>query len=459
MRKMGQKGIATVAVVIAIVASAGGTIATPVVVDSIDVDPDHPLYGLERLGERIRLVGNEDQMKERWVEYYLMVERGKGLRYRDILEEFRDKLRDVIPENAEMKQEIVRWMQEQMPGIGLVQLKLQGELARKLRDILPELREEVENEIGEIENLKEMLPEAEPELRENIRAHLRLIRERLENIARHHPVRVRPLFVYFDIDNLLIDVDITANVEVKINVIRPLHWTAGFENTLSEFENLLIEVQAMLEGAPENAPGRHAAERLVEVAIKLRDRAVAAYENNRIRNALGLIHAAKIHLRNAAIILEHGSEWEPRFAKEWICWKDRWRNLIRPILVSKKEQVENLIKEIWKSVPENWGEHFENMKEEWQRKWQEKWQETGEEVIVQGVLQKSETTVWMYGTHLLAGKENGEILYALKSGTVNLDMYIGEPVQVEGTKIHSGLALGPPYLNVENVTPLETPAQ
>ncbi len=455
---LGQSGIATVTVVVAVVAVAGGTIGVPVAVDAADVDPDHPLYGLERVGERIRMVCDEDQMMERWGEYYQMVEKGKGLQYKNILEEFRNKLQDVIPENAEMKQEVVRWMQEQMPGIGLVQLRLQGELAGRLKEILPEVREEIENEIDEIENLREMLPGATPELQENIRAHLRLIRERLENIARRYPARVRPVIVYFDIDNLLVDVDITVNVEINVHVIRPIHWVVGFENALDEFDNLLVEVQAMLEGAPENAPGRHAAERLVEVAIKLRDRAVAAYEDNRTRNALGLIHAANIHLRNATIILEHASEWEPRFWREWVRWRYRWRNYVRPILENRREQIENLIEEVWESIPENWEEYFEDMKQEWQRKWQEKWQETGEEVIVQGVLQKSEFTVWMYGTHVMVREENGEVLYALKSDTANLDMYIGELVQVEGTKIHSGLDFGPPYLNVERVTTLETPA-
>jgi hypothetical protein len=361
MMKLGQRGIAPIIAVAIIAASVGVGVATPVIVDAADVDPDSPLYGLERLGERIRMVSVEDQMKERWNEYSSLVDRAKGLEYKHILEEFVEKMREVVPGDVAAKQDIVRWMQENMPGIGLVQLKLQGELAERLKEDLanlPEIREEIENEIDEIENMKELLPGATPELRENIRAHLRLIREKLENIARHYRERVRPVNVYFDIDNVLVDVDITVNVEVKINVIRPPNWAAGFENALDEFENLLSEVQAMLGGTPENAPGRHAAERLVEVSIKLRDKAVAAYEENRIRNALGLIHAAKMHLLNAKIILEHASEWEPRFRQEWTQWREQWENM-------KQEWIEE---GIWENILKNREQFIENIRREWENR-------------------------------------------------------------------------------------------
>ncbi|MFQ6129668.1 MAG: hypothetical protein ACE5OT_02525 [Candidatus Hadarchaeaceae archaeon] len=452
--KLDEKGVAMVSVAVIVLVAAGGAVAVPVAVDAVDVDPDHPLYALERLGERIRMVSVEDQMKERWSEYSYLVDRAKGLEYKHVLEEFVQKMHEVVPGDVAAKQDIVRWLQENMPGIGLVQLKLQKELAERLREgftDLPEIREEIENEIDEIENMEEILPGATPELRENITAHLRLIKEKLVNIARRYPERVRPVNVYFDIDNVLVDVDITVNVEVKINVIRPPDWTTGFENALDEFENLLLEVQAMLQGTPENAPGRHAAERLVEVAIELRDKAVAAYGENRTRNALGLIHAAKMHLLNAKIILEHASEWESKFRDEWTRWKRRWKNFVKPILENRGEQIENLIEEVWESVPENWEEN-ENMGQEWQ----EKWQGTGEEVTSKGTLQKLEATIWMYGTHVLVGEENGGVLYALRSDTVNLDAYIGRLVQVEGTKIHSGIDFGPPYLNVEGITTLET---
>lgn len=325
--KLDKKGTAVVSAAIIVLATAGGAVAAPVVVDAVSVDPDHPLYALERLGERIRLTGDVDQMKERWGEYQRMVAKGEGPEYQAVLEEFVQRIRKVVPGDVTAGQDIIRWMQEQMPEIGLVQLRLQGELAERLREDLidrPEIREGIENKIGEIENMKDMLPGATPELYDNIRAHMLMIREKLENIARSYPEQVRPTNVYFNIDNMLVDADITMNVEVQINVIRPPDWTAGSENALDEFEDLLLEVQAMLEETPENALGMQVAERLVEVAIELRDEAVAAYEENWIRNALGLIHEAKMYLLEAKIILEHGSEWEPEFRHEWARWGQGW---------------------------------------------------------------------------------------------------------------------------------------
>jgi hypothetical protein len=327
MRKLDNRGVAAVTLVIIVTASMGATLATPLIVDAADVDPDSPLYGLERLGERIRRIGDEDQMKERWIEYAGLVERGKGLEHKGILEEFMAKMQEVAPGDVEPKQEIVRWMQEQMPGVGLVQLRLCQEFAEGLKEDLfdlPEVPEDIENEIKEIENCVREWPK--PELRENIMAHLRLIWERLEIIAERHRMRVRgPIFGYLDIDNMLVIVDITMNVEVKIHGIGPPSLPVEFGKMVEEFDNELAEVETMLEGAPENAPGRHAAERLVELAITLEDNAVTAYEENKVRNALALIHAAKIHLRNAERILEHASEWEPRFREEWIGWGQRWR--------------------------------------------------------------------------------------------------------------------------------------
>lgn len=60
-------------------------------------------------------------------------------------------------------------------------------------------------------------------------------------------------------------------------------------------------------------------------------------------------------------------------------------------------------------------------------------------------------TVWMYGTHTLVDS-NGEVMFALKSDSVDLDTYTGEEVYVAGTKVHDGVDTGPPLLNVEKVT-------
>ena len=366
-----QRGVAALTVAIIVAASMGVAIAAPVVVDAADVDPDSPLYGLERLGERIRMVGDEDQMKERWGEYVRLANRAKGLEYKHILEEFAEKMHDVAPGDAETKQEIVMWMQEQMPGIGLVKLRLMRELCLELRENLPEASDELENELSYLENLEQELLVANSGLLENIRARLELRLEHLRRIAERYENRLRErIYGYFDIDNILADIDVTVNVEVNITIVRPIQiTTAEFENELNEFNESLAEVQAMLEGTPENAPGRHAAERLVEVAIEFKDETVDAHEEGKTRKALALIHAAQVHLRNAETILDHASEWEPEFGEEWTDWKDIWENM-----------KENWIEEgTWQNIIENYNQHQEQVMHQWQEMWQERWQERGQE--------------------------------------------------------------------------------
>ncbi|MBA7602388.1 hypothetical protein ES703_09477 [subsurface metagenome] len=359
MRRLDQKGVAALAVVIVIAASTGAAVATPVIVDVADVDPDHPLYGLERLGERIRMVGDDDQMRERWGEYARLVDRGKGIGYKKILEEFVEKMHAVAPGDVEAEREEIQWMQGQMLGICRVQLRLSKELCEGLKDDLPEVSEEINRICNEIENCEEWLEVAE--LRENARARLRLIREKIENIVRRHRARIRrPVNIYFDIDNVLADVDVTVNIEVDITIVRPIPIVAqSFEEKLNEFKNLFAEVQAMLEGAPENTHGVRAVRQLVEVATKqYKNRAVTAYEGEKLRRALGLIHAAIMPLRNAKLILEHASEWEPEFTGQWMQWRERWQEL-------KQELIEE---GAWENILENWEQFAENIRQRWREK-------------------------------------------------------------------------------------------
>jgi len=50
--KLGAKGQAAVLAVAIVVAGAG--IGAPIAVDQADVNPDHPAYGLEKAGERMK---------------------------------------------------------------------------------------------------------------------------------------------------------------------------------------------------------------------------------------------------------------------------------------------------------------------------------------------------------------------------------------------------------------------
>jgi len=321
-----QRGVAALTMLIIVAASTGAAIATPVVVDAVDVNPDSPFYGLERLGERIRMASDEDQMKERWGEYTQLVARERGLEYRNILNEFTEKMQSVALGDQEAKQELVAWIQEQMPEIEQVKLRLMMELCLELRENIPATYGELENILEDLRNIEQELPAADSEAVENIRAHLALIAEQLRQIAERYENALGKAKEYFDIDNRLTDADIMWNAEVGMGRIPIQAIPAEFENKLEKFNEKLSEVQAMLEWAPENALGTRAVERLVGLAVELRNNAVAAYGENRVRLALTLICAADVHLSNAERILEHASEWELKLRENWADWKEMWEN-------------------------------------------------------------------------------------------------------------------------------------
>jgi hypothetical protein len=97
-----QKGVAVVTIAIIVAVSAGGAVATPVVVDTIDVDPDHPLYGLERVGEGIKaaFIGGVDwergRAQERITEYERMAERGRGEEFIGLVDKAEEHVNRVI---------------------------------------------------------------------------------------------------------------------------------------------------------------------------------------------------------------------------------------------------------------------------------------------------------------------------------------------------------------------------
>lgn len=66
----------------------------PIAVDSVDVDPDHPFYFLERFGEGLeeKFVGDSnwhsDRATERLQEYVRMIEKNRELEYRDCISNY-----------------------------------------------------------------------------------------------------------------------------------------------------------------------------------------------------------------------------------------------------------------------------------------------------------------------------------------------------------------------------------
>ena len=74
-----------------------------------------------------------------------------------------------------------------------------------------------------------------------------------------------------------------------------------------------------------------------------------------------------------------------------------------------------------------------------------------EAVTAEGTIKESGFTSYMYGTHVLVDGE-GKTLYALKSESINLDLYVGRKVTLSGIPVDGyPVDNGPGYLNVKTV--------
>ena len=304
--KLGRSGVAVVAVVVIVAASMGVGVATPVAVSLKGVDPDSSLYGLSRLGESIRHVSDVDQMKLRLGEYQRMVAKRKGLEYQAILDEFKDKMENVLdqmPDNVEAKREIIQWMQQQMPGIGEARLRTMIEACETMRGDLenhPEVGAAIGEMENEIENYAREMPHASPERMENIGAMAYLIRERIMDMIETNKDHIRhPMNI--DIDNIFLNIE--ASIRGQENIPNE-NLIARFDQKQAKFENDLIEVENKIQELPENARVRTAVQSLINNAIKLDNRAVQAASENKLRRALGLLNAADVLLRNADRIID-----------------------------------------------------------------------------------------------------------------------------------------------------------
>jgi hypothetical protein len=72
-------------------------------------------------------------------------------------------------------------------------------------------------------------------------------------------------------------------------------------------------------------------------------------------------------------------------------------------------------------------------------------------VTAEGTIKEQGFTSYMYGTHVLVDS-NRKTLYALRSESIDLDLYVGKKVTVTGVPV-AGYPVdnGPVYLNVSSV--------
>jgi tetratricopeptide (TPR) repeat protein len=351
-------GIAALSVVITVVVSISAPIGASVAVDVADVNPDHPLYGLERLGERIRMIRTEDLTYERFDEMRSMFEKGKGPEYRLVFEEFVRNWKMIPKIENKLPEDVLLWVEKHRPAITHMRLCLLKDAAEDLKEDIEETPEVeiIENVLKTLENLE---PRISPEVLEEIEAHMTLLRQKIENVIERYEEIVRPrikvnIEIEIEVEN---EIEISFEKEIFVPKIPPENFENVYESQLDEFENLYAEIQLMLPGAPEHTHGIQAVKRLVERASELKNKAVEAYAEGELMEALGLIHSASMLLRNANMIFEHATEWEIEHQADWKLWKECWENM--------KKSWEQ--KEEWEELIEKWEEKLESVREKWRK--------------------------------------------------------------------------------------------
>ena len=292
---METKGIAPLVAIAIVVAVLGSATAVPVAASVANVDPDHPLYPLKKVGETIRGMAPADRMKVRWQEYQRMVAKGKGLQYQGVLKDFVSELNSASPVGT-VRENVLRWIQEHGCEIGEVQLRLAEQAAASNPQLLAEVREW----------MARWRENCDLEL---LRAWLSDLRERLglENFR-----RADELF-----DNACVLALVQENLRQAENILY-----AHYAELQREYDELKAEVEGLLASAP-SLPGKVAAQRLHDLAAQEASLASQAYQQGQLGRAVGMMTAAVVHLRAAKSILENSAEWEPEHASEWSLWRQR----------------------------------------------------------------------------------------------------------------------------------------
>jgi hypothetical protein len=295
---MDARGIAPL--VVAVIVVAVGAAATPVTVDTIDVDPDHPLYPLEKIGERMKgavgLVKDVDLMKERYAEFGRMCTKGKGSMYASVAREA-DNLADRCLRGAR-RAEVAEWLKAK-------EMEVLGRKLELLQEILPKLENQMTLYRAELEALLEFVQQVRTELEagtltpEQLEEKIEYIHGELENLAAQKREWMEALRA-------------TENFRVKVWCARAVTEHFNVEELIAKYQSLLSAVQAKLSTAPLRAGGV-AGRVLCERAQELYARATAGAEENYI--VAGELYAAVVLLQRAENILDHATAWQQQIKK------------------------------------------------------------------------------------------------------------------------------------------------
>jgi len=238
-------------------------------VDVADVDPDHPLYGLERLGERIRMVGDEDQMKERLGEFMAMVKKGIGKDYAAVMEEFRGKWKELVvdkPVDDAERKVLLEWMKERKHDLTEAQIELTRELLAEFKEdkIPTEIAELIKEKREKFEALVKKIKAAttDEDREAAIRELKKAVIEQIERFKDNAPLVLDEVKKCIRTCEVSYTVSVEVKIEIEIGV--DIDVEAKFESDLASLENLYAQHKAEMP------------EKMKEIIENFRTRAIVA---------------------------------------------------------------------------------------------------------------------------------------------------------------------------------------
>ncbi len=196
---MNKAGLATMAIGVAFLAVAGGTIGTPVAVDQIDTQPDSSIYALERAGESIKNPVFDGQNweiergQERTEEFQHMVKKGKAEEYSSILSEAENHFAEAA-KRSEDNQDLNRAMkaikkhstvlenlENEAPKVARPAIMLAREQSSRCLKVLENIGREAPS-FGKIsEKARESLQTRITEIQENIAKERKQVTKEIKN--------------------------------------------------------------------------------------------------------------------------------------------------------------------------------------------------------------------------------------------------------------------------------------
>lgn len=180
---MDDLGIGVVAGILIAIVVIGSVPASCVVVDTIDVNPDHPLYRMERVGEDIKkwFVTPRDweheHAEERMFEFRAMCAKGKCVEYKNLLEEYGRHIEKL--EETDI---------EEVYNLVMAMIEKHNEVLENLLEVVPpQAVPAIQLALSRKGRLKDVLKERFPAMYENYRKHLPEIRREYENWLTERP--------------------------------------------------------------------------------------------------------------------------------------------------------------------------------------------------------------------------------------------------------------------------------